>query len=508
MRGQSKNHLTKRRTLIAGTVGVAALLAAGLFTALKADTELKAETAPPPPKPADVRAGLEHATSLSDAFQSVAGELRPSVVSIRSTKRTQINVGNGGGNPFADLPPEFKRFFDEDTLERFEGSEQRAPRQRLQEGLGSGVVLSADGYIVTNNHVVDGADEVRVTLHDDRTFKATVVGTDERTDVAVLKIDAHDLVPAKLGNSDDLRVGQWVLAVGTPFGLDQTVTAGIVSARGRANMGITDYEDFVQTDAAINPGNSGGPLVNLHGEVVGINTAIASRSGGYNGIGFAIPSNMVGEIKEALIRDGHVERGRIGALIQNLTDELARSFDFDGEGVLVGDVQPDSPAEKAGLRSGDIVTKYDGRPMRDANHLRNTVAATKPGTKVPVELFRDGQPLTVQVEIARLGDEAEVVKVSGKSLDLGLTLRTLTPRVAEGLGYDAERTGVVVTEVTPGSVAARAGLVAKDVIVSIGGQDVEDVNTFEDAWENRDPNQGLRLQVYRDGLRRFVFLAE
>ena len=291
---------------------------------------------------------LTTARDLATAFNKAARSLRPSVVSIRSVARVQPQPVPRRPVP-RDVPEEFRRFFEDDLFDDFM---PRAPRGGFERrGLGSGVIVSRDGYVVTNNHVIRGATEIDVTLHDGRILSAEVVGADAKTDVAVLKVEDGNLVPAPLGDSDALQVGDWVLAIGTPFELEQTVTAGIVSAKSRSSVGLTDYEDFIQTDAAINPGNSGGPLVNLNGEVVGINTAIASRTGGYMGIGFAIPSNMVRLVKDSLVRDGKVERGQLGALIQDLDEGLARSFGYDStKGVLIGDVLPDSAAQLAGLQ--------------------------------------------------------------------------------------------------------------------------------------------------------------
>ncbi len=325
---------------------------------------------------------LRQAKDLSQAFRHVAKSIRPAVVSISSVRRivpaalqSQLGRDVPGGIP--------KGAFE-------------------QRGFGTGVVVSEDGYILTNNHVVRAADEVNVTLSDSRTLSAKVVGTDQKTDLAVLKIDTSGLSFATLGDSDAIDVGEWALAIGSPFGLAQTVTAGIISAKGRSNVGITDYEDFLQTDAAINPGNSGGPLVNLDGQVIGINTAIASRSGGYMGIGFAIPSNLARPVMQSIIKDGHVERGWLGAAIQDLTKELADSLQLDSrDGVLVGNVIAGSPADEAGLQPGDIVLKFAGNIMRTANQLRNAVAATAPDTNTELAVLRDGQTETFKVVIGQ-----------------------------------------------------------------------------------------------------------
>lgn len=452
---------------------------------------------------------LAAAQSLSEGFKEVAKALRPSVVSVNSIRRIQARIPGSRGQMLPpQLPEEFRRFFGDDFFEHYfqlpvppEGFEQH--------GTGSGVIVSSDGYVLTNNHVVSGADEVTVRLSDKRELKAEIVGTDPATDLAVLKIDATGLVPARLGDSNELEVGEWVVAIGSPFGLEQTVTAGIVSAKGRANVGLADYEDFIQTDAAINPGNSGGPLVNLRGEVIGINTAIASSNGGNMGVGFAIPSNMARTVMDSLIKNGRVERGWLGAVIQNLDEGLASSFGYDEtEGVLIGDVVPDGPAAKAGLKSGDIIVRYDGKPVKDVNELRYRVAATKAGTDVKVTVFRDGKLKTVEVEIGRLEGQPTVLgtQSDAHSKDLGLTVQTLTSDLAQELGYEKDAKGVVVTAVEPGSVAASAGILPKDVIVSVGNTEVTDAASFRRALEAHDLSKGIRLQVMRDNVRRFVFL--
>lgn len=467
------------------------------------------------------REGLSHAKDLSEAFNFVAETLRPSVVSISSVKHMRPRGAAAerrrqGATP--QLPPgipeEFRRFFGDDLFDRFGQLPDSMPDQT---GLGSGVVVSADGYVLTNNHVVRDADEVNVTLFDDRVLQAKIVGVDDKTDLAVLKIEAKDLTPAKLGNSDEMKVGQWVLAIGSPFGLDQTVTAGIISAKGRVTgiIGNDGYEDFLQTDAAINPGNSGGPLVNMQGEVIGVNTAIASRGGlggiGNVGVGFAIPSNMAQNIMHSIITTGKVVRGFLGAGIQPLDENLARSFEYKNRhGVLVAEVVPDSPAQKAGLREGDIVTELNGRPVETTSQLRNGIAALAPKSKATLGVFRGGKTQKVEVTVGeKKATETAAIEESEPaetSSELGLTVEPLTPDLAERVGHKYGTDGVIVTEVAPGSIANRALIQPGDVIVSIGAKPIKNTNDYRAATEKLGLKAGVRIQVMREGSKRFVFL--
>ncbi len=482
--------ISKKRTITTVTV-LAAFCLSGFFLApIVVGAEEKAVQPP--------AGAMKAAEDLSAAFEYVAESVKASVVNITSVKTIKPTMRRGQEVPDdLDLPDFFDRFL-----------QPRIPKEGLkQQGFGAGVIVSADGHILTNNHVVADADEVTVTLTDKREYKAKVVGTDPKTDLAVVKIKAEDLVPAKLGDSDKVRVGEWVVAVGHPFGLNYTITTGIVSAKGRANRLVAEYEDFIQTDAAINPGNSGGPLVNLKGEVIGINTAIFSRSGGYMGIGFAIPSNMAKSVMESLIEHGKVVRGWLGVSIQNLDEAMAESFGFKGtKGVLIGDVTTDSPAEKAGLKQGDIILKYDGKEMNDANQLRQAVAATSPGTKVKTEIFRDGERETVNVTVGEQEASAAVIKGrESESEDLGMTVRSLTPEIAEQLGLKQSK-GVVVTEVEPFGIAAKAGLRPGDVILAIQNAPVEKVSEFNQAIRKHDLKKGIRLTVLTEGMKRFVIL--
>jgi serine protease Do len=476
---------------------------------------------------ADARAAREslaqdarHAQGLSHSFTSVAAAMRPSVVHINSVTRVQpASNGKRGQRAKPQIPDELRKRFgmDDDTFEKFFDFDM-PETPHAQRGQGTGVIISEDGYILTNNHVVRGSTELTVRLSDGHEYTGKVIGQDEKTDVAVIKIDAKNLMAAPLGDSDKMQVGDWVLAMGSPFGLDQTVTAGIISAKGRANVGINDYEDFLQTDAAINPGNSGGPLVNMRGEVIGINTAIASRSGASAGVGFAIPSNMVKLVSDSLLKEGKVTRGWLGAAIQDLNEDLAKSFDYAStEGVLIGDVIEDSPAQKAGLQAGDIVIKFKDQAVRTAQQLRNAVAATKPNTKTELIIQRDGKPKTLSITIGEL--KTQVAKggdVSGDdsasssadeetSAAFGVTVQSITDELADKLSVKKDA-GVVVTNVEEGSAAESAGLSSGDVIVSVGGHKVHSAAEYRDAMKDQSLTKGVRLQVQRGGTSRFVFL--
>jgi len=447
---------------------------------------------------------LKHVRDLSAAFQEVTKAIKPSVVNIRSIRKIEMD-GRMRRMPFPGQSP-----FGDDFFERFFGDRfRRNPggEQFVQRGLGTGVIVSEDGYIVTNNHVVHDATDVTVTLSDERSFDAEIVGTDEKTDLAILKIDAPDLLPAELSDSEDVQVGEWVLAMGNPFGLAHTVTAGIISAKGRSSVGIADYEDFIQTDAAINPGNSGGPLVNLEGEVIGINTAIATRTGSYQGIGFAIPANMVKQVMDAIVEDGKMVRGWLGVTIQDLTEDLAASFEFEGtDGVLIGDVIEDGPADRAGLQSGDIIVQYDGKSVSDMNRLRNRIAATKPGEEVEFEIVRDGKRRTKTVEIGELESQSFFARGAAGPDDLGMRVQNLTPDIARQLRLQTDEQGIVVTQVEPGGLAEKSGVRPGDLIIAVGGDRVTNLGEFRQALSSSDLERGVRLRVKTEGMQRFVFL--
>ena len=449
-------------------------------------------------------AALQTANALSEAFAYSAEAIRPSVVRIEAVKHMRpTRQGRGNVLPWQNSPNGFP--FGGDLLRRFFNGEFPTPDYN-REGMGSGVIVSKDGYVLTNNHVIGDADQLTVKLSDGRELPAKVVGTDPQTDLAVIKIKTDKLQPAELGNSDQLKVGEWVVAAGNPFGLSDTITAGIVSAKGRDNVHIAQYEDFIQTDAAVNPGNSGGPLVDLEGRVVGITTAIASRTGGNMGVGFAIPVNMAKSVMDSLIGSGHVSRGWLGIGIQPLNEGLAKSFKVETtDGILVGDVQADSPAEHAGLKPGDVVTRYNGTTVKDVNQFRNAVATTKPGEKVKLDVLRDGAHETLSVKVGELKNQSNAAVTEDSTDELGMSLENLTPDSAKALGSELDH-GVRVTEVEPGGMAALAGIEPNDVILSVQDTPVSNVAAFETQLKRHDLKDGVRMVVQSGSIKRFVFL--
>jgi serine protease Do len=421
------------------------------------------------------------------AFVAVAQVVGPAVVQVQTVTKV-----TGSSFPGFDMnPPGFPDFPGGDPFQFFFGPHGGEQKDYYTEGNGSGVIVSPEGYILTNNHVVEGAKEIKVALTDGREFDATVVGTDPSSDIAVIKIEAEGLPVAPLGNSDDLQVGDWVAALGSPFGLENTVTAGIVSATGRTNMRLADYEDYIQTDAAINPGNSGGALVNLDGQVVGINTAIASRTGGYMGVGFAIPVNQAREVMDQLIDTGKVTRGWLGVSIQDVTPELRETLGLDDgvKGALVGEVMPDTPAGKAGLEVGDVIVGIDGKAVSDANELRNRVAVTRPGKQVHLALLRNG------------GERSVTVTVGERPSDLTPASNT-TPG---GPSTRSERETVVL-DVEGFGEAARAGIASGMVILKVDGVSVNDPAEFGKIVERVEGP--VLLYVWSHGGRSFVALPE
>ncbi len=427
---------------------------------------------------------------LSDALAEVAEVARASVVNI-STTTTVTTEENPFGDYFND--PFFRHFFGD----QFDHPGQK--RKFKSSALGSGVIVSENGYILTNNHVVKGADEIKVILYDKREFKGKIVGTDPRTDLAVIKIDAKGLPVVRIGDSGKLKTGDIVLAIGNPFGLNQTITMGIVSAVGRSNIGLADFEDFIQTDAAINPGNSGGALVNTNGELVGINTAIFSTSGGYMGIGFAIPTDMAKSVMESIIKHGRVIRGWLGVSIQNLTPELSKSLGIKQEyGALVADVVKDSPADKAGLKRGDLIVELDGKKIEDSTSLRNMVSATEPGKTVNLKVIRAGKEESVTVTLGEFKERKVVKKVEYDNALKGLTVEELTASLRDQLGLPENMNGVVITKISNDSPALGV-LQPRDVILEVNRQEIKGVNDYEQTVSKIGAKDGVLLLIYRDG---------
>lgn len=435
----------------------------------------------------------------SKAFSEIAGSISPAVVNISTTKVIKRDATPFFDDPFFDFFSPFRDF--------------KAPKKWKEQSLGSGVIVSEDGYIITNNHVIEQSDEVKVTLFDKRSFRAKVIGADPKTDVAVVKIDAKNLPTVRWGDSDKLQVGEFVLAIGNPFGLSHTVTMGIISAVGRANVGIADYEDFIQTDAAINPGNSGGPLVNIKGELIGINTAIFSRSGGYQGIGFAVPANMVRMVMNQLEQKGKVTRGWLGVTIQELTPELAQKFGIkSAKGALIGDIAKGSPAEKAGLRQGDVILEFNGKTVKDVGNLRNMVSQSKVGSEVAITILRGVKEMRITAVIAELPKEVAEASPGGSPEDIpseglsGLSVMDLTREIARQLGLRKEERGVVVARVEPGSSADEAGIRKGDVIQEIDRKKVDGLNDYSRIVGGIRPGDTVLLFVNRGGRKFYVTL--
>ena len=438
-------------------------------------------------------------SQLSGALDEVAAAAGPSVVNISTTTTVTMEQ-----NPFGDMfnDPLFRRFFGE-------GNDHPGPkRKQKSSALGSGVIVSENGYILTNNHVVQGADEIKVVLSDKREFKGKIVGSVPKTDLAVVKINARDLPIIAIGSSDKLKTGDVVLAIGNPFGLNQTITMGIVSAVGRSNVGIADYEDFIQTDAAINPGNSGGALVNTSGQLVGINTAIFSTSGGYMGIGFAIPSDMAKTVMDSIIKSGKVIRGWLGVSIQNITPDLAKSLGIkETAGALVSGVLKDSPAEKAGIKRGDIITELDGKTIADSRILRNMVADNAPGKTVTVTVLRKDKKEQLKVTLGEFKDAKVAAKadVDFDNILKDVVVQDLTPDLRQRLNIAADIAGVVVTQISQDDPTLNV-LQQGDVIMEVERKPVGNVGEYNEVVSKIGPKDTVLMLIYRDGASIFITL--
>ncbi len=498
------------RQLIHRSIGTALAVAAlgivliwgGQFIAFSHASSSATPTATP--------AAVTLAAPASNGFTEIAKAVTPAVVNITTITVEKVTDGRsmpnelrermeeffgGPGGPFG--PPGFRGP---------QGPSE--PRGHRSGGQGSGVIVSTDGYVLTNNHVIDGAREVTVTLPDKREFMGKIVGADPKTDLAVIKIEGQNLPTVAWGDASKLQVGEYVLAVGNPFGLNSTVTLGIVSALGRGRMGITQYEDFIQTDAAINPGNSGGALVNTRGELVGINTAIFSQSGGYQGVGFAVPTSMSKPIYESLVKTGKVVRGYLGIGIQDLNQDLAKSFGIkDAKGALVSDVKDDSPADQAGLKQGDIIMSYQGSPVDDAVALQRMVTRTTVGAKVPVRVIRDGHEKDLTVTIGEQPETTKIAKTEAGETDYafaGVAVQELDRDTAKELGIKGKAQGVMVTSVEPDSGAEKAGLMPGDVIREINRQPVKSVKDFEKVSSGVKKGENVLILISRRGASLFL----
>lgn len=435
---------------------------------------------------------LTTAKSLGQAFVEVAKKVMPSVVNITTEKTVTIKPWERFGEEFFRGSP-FEEFFRGFGWPRERGREYR---HRQRSG-GSGVIVDQEGYILTNNHVIEGADKIKVRLADGREFVATVKGQDPRTDLAVLHIKAKDLPVATLGDSDKLEVGEWAIAIGSPFGLEHTVTVGVISAKGRSGLGTGTYEDFIQTDASINPGNSGGPLINIDGEVIGINAMIIQPG---TGIGFAIPINMAKQILNDLIKTGKVVRPWLGISVQELTPEMMEHFKVkEREGVLIGQVYPGTGAEKAGLAPGDIIKAVDDKPVKNVNELVKEIQKKSVGQKLKLSIIRDGKPMTVEVTTSAMPDRAELEKEKEGEEKLGARVQELTPQLATRYRISGINQGVVVVDVQEGSLADEMGLQEGDVILEINRKKIESLKDFEKAMREASVEKGILFQIHRKG---------
>jgi serine protease Do len=455
----------------------------------------------------DVTSDIEILDRSSKAFVNVVRKAKPAVVHIRVEKTTKGSPHSGQGIEEMFNHPFFEQFFGPQFRQ------QQRPKQQeyTQRGQGSGFIINKKGFILTNNHVGEGADTIKVTLSDKREFTGTVVGTDPQSDVALIKIDdAVNLPVLPLGDSSTLEVAEWVIAIGNPFGLSQTVTVGVVSATGRSSIGISDYENFIQTDAAINPGNSGGPLINARGEAVGINTALFSKTGGYMGIGFAIPINMAKSIEKQLKEHGKVTRGWLGVVIQNVDKDLADSFGLKkAGGILVSEVQKDSPASAAGIKRGDVILELDGEVLDDVADLRNRVALISPNSKAMLLVVRDGREKKIQVTIGHqpsdFNKEASIKGV--KSLEeYGLTMQELTKELAERFDYEVD-SGLIVSNVEQGSPAAKAGMKPGQLVEEVNKIPVSSLSDLNKVLSETSESGKILLRVRSGNYATYIVLG-
>ncbi|MGH9748181.1 MAG: DegQ family serine endoprotease [Candidatus Acidiferrales bacterium] len=494
-----KNELIHIRRWAATVVVLAALVGGGLLaSSLKNWTGRTIVGAAPVTVPMAKDALPISLGSFTNGFSAVLKPALPAVVNIHTSK---VVKQHQGFNPFGS-DPMFRQFFGDQF------GQQGKPQPEREQSLGSGVILTPDGIIVTNNHVIDGASDIKVQLSDKREFRAKLIGTDPKTDVAILKIEASGLPTLPLGDSSSLHVGDLVFAIGDPFGIGETATMGIVSATGRGGLGIENYEDFIQTDASINPGNSGGAMIDLHGNLVGINTAILTGgSGGNQGVGFAIPISLAKNVMDQILTHGKVVRGYLGVYIQDVTPEIAKAFGLEqAGGALVGDVSPDTPAARAGLKKGDVILKLNGEPVDSRNQLTLRVSQTPPGTPVKLGVWHDGKMEDLSITLGELPDKsakAEGEETSGNSALEGVDVDEITPEIAQDLKLPAGTHGVVVTAVDPSSPAATTGLSRGDVIQEVNHKPVHSVAEYNQAITSTGKRPVLLL-VNKGGRTTFI----
>ncbi|HIA56836.1 MAG TPA: Do family serine endopeptidase [Candidatus Lambdaproteobacteria bacterium] len=456
---------------------------------------------------------LEQMIRASKTRAILVQNVQKAVVHIKVEKIMRNPDGQALNNPMDLYNDEFfRRFFPElrPPKNQQQKNRQNPNRQFRQQGMGSGSIIDSKGYILTNHHVVGEADRILVILYDGTEKEAKLVGTDPETDIAVVKIEGNGLPVLPMGNSDEILVGEDVIAVGNPFGLIQTVTYGIISAKGRSNVGINEYENFIQTDAAINPGNSGGPLVSLRGEIIGVNSAIFTRSGGYQGIGFAVPINMARKIMRDLIDKGTVSRGWLGVGIQNVSHDLAQAFQLDNtKGSLITGVMPDTPAKKAGMRKGDVVIRINEKSIRDSNHLRNEIANAGAFADIEIELIRDGKSVIIQLKLDERPRKLGQIKVAPQPVPTieQVEMEELTEKTAKQLGIETG-SGIVIVEVKPGSPAEKTGLLPGMIVQEVERHAIANLSIFKELVSEMDPEKGILLLITSAKGSRYIFLHD
>ncbi|MCA8987704.1 MAG: Do family serine endopeptidase [Planctomycetaceae bacterium] len=511
------NEVTQKQTRWGhiGTPMVTLITISGLSLALLAAVTIGEDRG----QPVD-SAAIRPAIEVANSFRAVAQSTFPGIVAIETRGKAMAAAEGMDLGELFKGDPRFERFFEMNP--QLKPRQEKTPRRQIvPQGQGSGFIFDTTGLIMTNNHVVADAEEIMVRLHDGREYKAELVGTDPRSDVAVIKIDAKNLQAIPLGNSDEMEVGDWVLAFGSPFGLELTMTQGIISAKGRG-PGINEREDYLQTDAAINPGNSGGPLVNLRGEVIGINTAISSRSGGYDGVGFSIPINMARWISDQLVDSGRVKRAYIGVIIQPVTNDLANQLGLSvNQGAIVNQVMPESPSDNAKVETGDVILKLNGKPVNGTRQLQGIVEQLEVGKSYPLVVYRDGKEQKLNITMAEMPEDlslkiSESVEEADRgqdssameSKDLGISVQALTDDLAQEFGYPGDVNGVIIAEVKPDSIAEQNGLQVGELIEKVGTTQITSLEDFETATKDLNVKKGVLMLVRRGNLTRFLVVKE